>query len=127
MDKPGDIKHGREVWIGVDFDGTLAKRKPGDSHDVLGPPIYKMVTQVKRLLRLGWKIKIFTARVSAQFPDRIKQHTLIGDWCVEHLGKRLEATCEKDGSLVQLWDDRAISVFYNSGDYVSASELFGAR
>jgi hypothetical protein len=114
-EKPGEIKHGREVWIGFDFDGTLAERVPGASFEVLGKPITTVVKKVQALLAEGWYIKIFTARVSSQFSDAEHQRDLIQEWCLKHIGDLLDVTCEKDGSMVELWDDRAVSVMHNGG------------
>ena len=39
----------------------------------------------------------------------------IQDWTQKHIGERLEVTNQKDYSMVELWDDRAIQVIPNKG------------
>lgn len=50
-------------WIGVDFDGTLAKYGKYVSPTHCGEPVPAMVARVKRWLADGREVRIFTARV----------------------------------------------------------------
>jgi hypothetical protein len=109
-------------WIGVDFDNTLAYDNP-DRNDpyTLGEPIPEMVNRVKEWIAKGYNVKIFTARM-AEFShtsnvprDIDKMRSILEDWCIKHLGKALECTNQKDGSMEVLWDDRAVRVAYNLG------------
>lgn len=115
-----------KAWIGVDFDGTLAHYDGWKGEDHLGEPVPAMLERVKDWLARGKIIKIVTARVSAtgrkndvggvdseEFAD--KQRRIIGDWCEKHLGQRLEVTASKDFLMLELWDDRAITVEFNTG------------
>lgn len=95
-------------WIGVDFDGTLAKY-PG------GEPVPLMVMRVKRYLRAGIEVRIVTARVSKDEEHVDVQRALIESWCREHIGAVLPVTNEKDYSMIELWDDRARRVEKNTG------------
>jgi hypothetical protein len=101
-------------WIGVDFDGTLAEYHgwvPG-----LGAPVAAMVERVKAWRAEGREVRIMTARASV--PDdrqRAAQVALIEAWCVEHLGEVLPVTNEKDLAMLELWDDRAVTVEENTG------------
>lgn len=107
-------------WIGVDFDGTLARY---DGHfgsgDELGAPIPLMVGRVKAWLAKGIEVRIMTARVGCQENDdphfAEHQREIIGDWCEEHVGQRLAVTNKKDFGMVELWDDRAVAVVPNTG------------
>lgn len=107
-------------WIGVDIDKTLAYHTRATHGKSIGEPVPKMVRRVKKWLAEGKKIKIFTARVSKEslkynnqkLEDAIE---LINDWCIEHLGRCFEVTCEKDYWMLELWDDRARQVIPNSG------------
>lgn len=105
-------------WIGVDFDGTLATY--AGNHAILGEPIPLMVNRVKFWLARGYAVKIFTARVS------IKDETIRADivtameqWCVTHIGKKLEVTCVKDIYMTALYDDKAVQVVKNTGYLVT--------
>ena len=107
-------------WIGVDLDGTLAHNTPGAGLDKIGKPIGLMVARVKRWLKEGRDVRIFTARVGTPGQAR-EQRPLVEKWCEEHLGKKLPVTATKDYAMVELWDDRAIQVKTNTGEPV---ELF---
>lgn len=110
-------------WIGVDLDGTLAQYKTGDGIDSIGEPIPLMLARVKKWLEEGKTVKIVTARVarlwanpgSPEWQEGIRQYHMIQDYTLKHLGKRLEVTCMKDSSMIELWDDRAVQVIPNSG------------
>ena len=113
-------------WIGVDFDGTLAVSVTKQWDGPLGPPIPLMVTRVKEWLAQEIEVRIFTARVSPRHKDGSLQDITalllikerIADWCEEHVGQRLECTCEKDHNIIQLWDDKAVQVVRDTGEKV---------
>lgn len=107
-------------WIGVDLDGTLAHNTPGAGLDEIGKPIPQMVARVKRWIKEGRDVRIFTARVGTRSSVQ-SQKPLIEAWCREHLGKKLPVTATKDYAMVELWDDRAVQVRPNTGEPV---ELF---
>jgi hypothetical protein len=133
-------------WIGVDFDGTLAKYETWVSPEHCGEPIEPMVERVKRWLAEGREVRIFTARVfpllfvapgappaTWQLPDsgyaasaaRMYEAGIaaqaIQRWCRQHLGQELIITCVKDYSMIELWDDRAVQVHPNTGEVVGQS------
>jgi hypothetical protein len=118
-------------WIGVDFDGTLAKYD-GWNGGVLGEPVPAMIERVKRWLGEGREVRIFTARVGAtgltsdvggvdgdEFAKA--QRMQIQDWCEKHVGQRLAVTATKDFAMLELWDDRAVQVIPNTGQPVGQS------
>lgn len=110
-----------EPWIGVDLDGTLAQYEKYDGTNI-GKPVKRMLDRVKLWLAEGMKVKIFTARVSH---DEDGEHQrAIDEWCVKHLGQTLEITCTKDFGMVELWDDRAVSVEKNTGKAVTENKLW---
>ena len=98
-------------WIGVDLDGTLAYYEGWDGGSI-GEPIEPMVRRVKKWLKEGKKVKIFTARMHL---DDGSQERAIKDWCAEHIGQELEVTCCKDYAMMELWDDRVRQVEKNTG------------
>ncbi len=116
------MKNRKNGWIGCDFDGTLAVSIHGQYPKPLGPPIPKMVRRVKKWLRKGKKVKIFTARVaprSNETRETVKEMTeQIEAWCLEHIGQKLEVTCIKDSYMYELWDDRCVQVIRNTGKRV---------
>lgn len=120
-------------WIGVDLDGTLAHNgNPGDVYDgSIGPPVPRMVERVKQWLAEGIEVRICTARVNPRnrqdvggplmkVPLDVGSQTYeIYTWCVQHIGKALPVTCEKDYEMMELWDDRAVGVERNTGESVA--------
>jgi len=52
------------LWIGVDFDGTLATFDHWHGVEHTGEPLMPMVQKVRELLVRGTTVKIFTARVN---------------------------------------------------------------
>jgi hypothetical protein len=115
---PTDTKH----WIGVDFDGTLATDAPDRSDPYqLGEPIPAMVARVQQWLREGIEVRIFTARMAEysyttkQWRDLRKMEDRLTEWCRIHIGKALRCTNQKDGLMLELWDDRARQVELNTG------------
>lgn len=102
-------------WIGVDLDGTLARYDGWRGIDHIGEPIPLMVERVKRWLAEGREVRIFTARVAVPEPERRLARGFIVDWCRRHVGEVLPITNIKDLSMIELWDDRAVSVGLNTG------------
>lgn len=106
-----------KMWIGVDFDGTLATYY-GWTDSRNGVPILPMVDRVKRWLATGREVRILTARVASTnrcIEDIKSQRIFIQDWCEKHLGQRLQVTSEKDHLCEEIWDDRARQVMFNRG------------
>ncbi len=104
-------------WVGVDLDGTLAIHEPGQTWPEIGKPVPAMVERVKAWLAEGIDVRIVTARVGFQrnMVDIGTARMTIGIWCKEHLGQVLPVTCEKDYDMIQLWDDRCVTVEKNTG------------
>jgi len=103
-------------WRGVDLDGTLAEY--GTEHQngaLVGKPIMPMVLRVRRWLVHGDDIRIFTARANPSNPNLAHNLAAIDAWCEEQFGRKLPITCQKDFMMVELWDDRAIQVEFNTG------------
>ena len=128
-------------WIGVDLDGTLAEYHGWKGIAHIGAPIPLMVERVKAWVASGRKVKIFTARVDggkvalqverpgdvydpdAQKVDEIVMH--IENWCMAHLGFKLPITNVKDFAMIELWDDRAVRVEFNTGRVFNAIQCDG--
>ncbi len=123
--------NGNKGWIGVDLDGTLAHYDHwrGPSH--IGEPIPKMLARVRQWVSEGKDVRIFTARVSGGLAPHTSEEQratrdTIDEWSLEHVGKILPVTNEKDYAMVELWDDRAIQVIPNTGETI-ADELASVR
>jgi hypothetical protein len=103
-------------WIGVDLDGTLAEYHGWKGVDVIGAPIPAMVERVKQWLAEGRDVRIFTARVATDDTlERLTARKHIAAWTLRHVGAELPATNVKDFGMVELWDDRAVTVEQNTG------------
>ena len=100
---------GSDAWIGVDFDGTLAKETTYNGS--LGEPVPSMLRLVKKWLADEYKVKIFSARAHDQ-----NDVEAIRDWTEKHLGERLEVTNQKDHHLIAVYDDKTFHVEYNTGE-----------
>jgi hypothetical protein len=122
-------------WIGVDLDGTLAVYDIFRGVDHVGEPIIPMLERVKRWLADGKRVKILTARVDGgtvalnlgnpdgkEFQDVERVKRPIREWCKKHLGVELEITNSKDYGMIELWDDRCITIEANTGRILTASE-----
>lgn len=114
-------------WIGVDLDGTLAHYDKWRGADHIGEPIKLMVDRVKAWRSAGQAVKIFTARVDGGSDSGIEEmrevevvRGHIEAWCLKHLGEVLPVTNRKDYGMIQLWDDRCVQVYPNSGVTVGA-------
>lgn len=105
-------------WIGVDLDGTLAIYDGYSGPYHIGAPVPKMLKRVIWWLNHKIDVRIFTAR--ATVPEQLPG---IRDWCLEHIGMELPITATKDFDMIELWDDRCISIEPNSGRILSVVPL----
>lgn len=108
-------------WIGVDLDGTLAEYHGWKGERHIGKPIPAMVDRVKAWIDRGIEVRILTARASkAAIEEGLEfdwdaSIAAIEKWCVEVFGIKIQITAEKDFHMIELWDDRAVSVEFNTG------------
>lgn len=111
-------------WIGVDLDGTLAEYDGWRGFDHIGKPVPAMIARVRRWLKEGKEVRIFTARVGPQ-PDATLQaraRIAVAKWCEMHLGIVLQVTATKDFEMVLLYDDRAVQIEHNTGRRIDGQE-----
>lgn len=106
-----------KTWVGVDLDGTLAKYSGYNKH--IGEPIPTMINRVRRWVSDGREVRIVTARVAPQHPDRVEQLTLIHEWVNEHIGYPIEVISYKDHEMKVLYDDRVRQVEEGTGRLVT--------
>lgn len=113
-----------EPVIAVDFDGTLFKHIPhydyGKHFDKIGTPIPVMINRVRRWLKEGRKVVIFTARMHSSHPIEHRRlvRKVIREKCMEVFGQPLPVTSEKHPDMVEIYDDRAIQVIPDTGKLV---------
>ena len=103
-------------WIGVDLDGTLAHADTLSGTSKIGPPVPEMMVLVRKLIREGYRIKLFTARACDT-----QQIGMILKWLKDNGLPELEITNMKDFEMIRLYDDRAVQVITNTGKLVEPS------
>jgi hypothetical protein len=115
----------RNGWIGVDLDGTLAVYDGWAGLHHIGDPVPAMVNRVKAWLADGWEVRIFTARVSGlTFGQQADTVEFIWKWLDQCCGlPKLQVTNVKDFEMIELWDDRAVSVEPNTGKQIGPSNI----
>jgi len=106
-------------WIGVDLDGTLAEYNGWVSPEHIGPPVPAMVARVKAALAAGFEVRILTARLREYEAGLVP----LDAWCQEHIGRTLRVTDRKDYGMIELWDDRAVGVEFNTGKLLSETKI----
>ena len=109
-------------WVGFDLDGTLAEYTEWKGPTHIGKPIPRMVNLAMRYEKEGIGIKIFTARVSSNNPDKEKALKAIIKWSYDVFGKPLEVTAEKDYGMIDFYDDRCHRVEANTGILLDIDE-----
>ena len=110
--------HGHsKKWLGVDLDGTLAHYDGWKGIDHIGMPIMDVVLSLRARKEQGWGIAIFTARVSDP-SEAIEAERQIWAWLEKHHIDVDGITCVKHKHFVEFWDDRAIQVIKNTGEFV---------
>lgn len=109
---------GKQGWIGVDLDGTLAHYDGWKGIEHIGDPVPAMIERVQAWLAEGKDVRIFTARA---YHERGMGNATrlaidyIHVWCERHGLPRLPVTNVKDFGMIELWDDRAVQVEINTG------------
>jgi GH24 family phage-related lysozyme (muramidase) len=96
--------------IAVDLDGTLAKYTTWKGATNIGQPIPEMVNRVKKWIKSGKTVVIFTAR--ANDPKAV---AAIKKWLQKNDLPILKITNVKSPNIEEFWDDRAIQVKKNKG------------
>lgn len=109
-----NTSYGREAWVGVDLDGTLAYFDEKMTIDTIGEPVPAMLAHVKKMITNKIKVKIFTAR--AGDPEQLP---LIRQWLKNNDLPELEITNIKDYYMRVLYDDRCVQVEKNTGRLIS--------
>lgn len=106
-------------YIAVDLDGTLAEYNGWVDEFHIGKPVPEMVSKVRKAINEGTEVRIFTARISGDRQGVPVEKTIkiIEDWCEKHIGFKLPVSCTKDFHMIELWDDRAVTVIKNTGKF----------
>lgn len=110
--------HGHsKKWLAVDLDGTLAYYDGWKGIGHIGDPIKSVADALHIRKKSGWGIAIFTARVSDP-SEAIEAERQIWAWLAKHHIDVDGITCVKHKHFVEFWDDRAVQVIKNTGEFV---------
>ena len=110
---PGD-----NPYIAFDLDRTLAVQRGAFKGDgFVGKPIPEMVERLKKHIKDGEDVRIFTARVSED-PKGLAR-AAIEAWLYRNIGQNLPISNEKDHLMKRFYDDRAVQVEPNTGRIVA--------
>ena len=100
-------------YRGVDLDGTIAHYDGWKDDGHIGDPVPIMVNRVKKWLANKEEVRIVTARAFGRGSETSIKN--IKAWCLKHFGQELAVQCHKDFGMIELWDDRAVTVEINTG------------
>lgn len=111
-----------QPYIGVDFDGTLARYGSGDGVNGVGDPIPLMINRVKNWLAQGYGVRIITARFVIGEPAwNKKQIDMIHEFLAKEGLPPLPVQAHKCFAMLEMYDDRAVQVEANTGQLVGHS------
>lgn len=114
----------KQVHIYLDFDGTLAYYDKWDGQfDKAGAPIPKMVANVKEWLSRGYKVTIFTARLSHGAKEAAESEVAIKQFLKDAGLPELPITCVKSYLATHFIDDKAYHVPKNTGEIQGLDEF----
>jgi hypothetical protein len=101
-------------WIGVDFDQTLRRDD--------GSPVEAMIARVRAWLAKGIQVRIVTARLA--YPaNGANALWLVREWCDEYIGTVLPVQWGKSAGMIELWDDKVVTVEADTGRRLSPSMM----
>lgn len=108
-------------WLAVDLDGTLAHYDGWKGIGNIGAPVKSIADALRIRREDGWGVAIFTARVSDP-AEREAAEEAIWEW-LDHHGIEVDGiTCIKHKHFIEFWDDRALSVVKNTGEFTHEIE-----
>ena len=115
-----DITFGQATnkkWLAVDLDGTLAVYDGWKGEDNIGDLVLPIAEGIKQRVNDGWKVAIFTARVSGQPAEAAYAEGIIWRWLDDNCMSQYISgiTAVKGKHFIEFWDDRAFAVEKNKG------------
>lgn len=121
----GEAPHGK--WLAVDLDGTLAQYHGWVNEVYIGEPVASIVAAINARRAAGWKVAIFTARVSGDAEEAQRAEVAIWKWLDFYNIKVEGITCTKHKHFSEFWDDRARQVVFNKGHIVECKMPYDAE
>jgi hypothetical protein len=102
----------------IDLDKTLAYHDKNTGYDKIGKPIEPMVKTVKALIKAGYTVRLFTARLSRNPGSK----PMIRRWLEKQGLGAMEITDRKTSDVILILDDKARQVIENKGEIVIAKK-----
>lgn len=113
----------KHIHIFLNLDSTIAYYESAWRAQKTGPPIPKMVENVKKWLTKGYKVTIFTARLARLNPTEIKhQEKMIQSFLAAAGLPELPMTAIKLQEATHFIDDKAYHVVPNTGEILNCPE-----
>ena len=112
----------RNIHIALDLDKSLAYYESHWRAKKIGPPIQKMIDNVNKWLAKGYKITIFTARMSHIGEDLENQKRMIKSFLFLAGLPNLDMTCIKHQGFTHFIDDKAYHCVPNTGEILNCPE-----
>lgn len=117
-------KNNKEVHIALDFDGTLASYDTWEGQfNNVGEPIPLMVAHLKSWLAKGYKVSIFTARLSHSEFQSAQSIAAIQKFLTDNGLPILPITCMKMFYFTHFFDDKAFHVEKNTGKIIGPANF----
>lgn len=110
--------------IAVDLDGTLAEYHGWKGVEHIGKPVPAMVEKVKQAVSEGKEVWIYTARVSDPAESDLADMA-IRKWCDHYNIPIVDITATKHKFFKEFWDDRAVQVMPNTGEFLGETPAVG--
>lgn len=105
----------KPIHIAIDLDKTLAYHESEWGISKIGEPILPMVNKVKEWLNRGYRVTIFTARMSYDYSVLEEQSLMIREFLIRAGLPNLPKTALKTSNFTHFIDDRAYHVNRNTG------------
>lgn len=104
--------------IAVDLDGTLAEYNGWRGIEHIGKPVQNVLDALRYNKEQGAEIWIFTARLSGEENEAKQAYFHIEQWLERYNITVDGVTSNKMKKFTEIWDDRAVQVIRNTGEFV---------
>lgn len=114
--------YNRNISIALDLDKTLANYESKWKAAKIGEPIAKMVEYVKSWQSKGYKVTLFTARLSHKDEAEVASQKIMIQKFLDENNLKMEMTCIKHTHFTHFIDDKAYHVIPNTGEIENVPE-----
>lgn len=113
------------IHIALDSDRTLAHYESSWRGSKIGPVFPKMLEKAKYWLNKGYRVSIFTARVSSKgrsLEQIQRQESMIRQFLIDNGLPLLEIISDKQPKFTHFVDDKAVVAIENTGEILNCPE-----